>query len=121
MIEGKSMKVYITDLASYNNGNLVGEWVSLPMDGEALETKINEILERGSEIDGYGEIHEEYFITDFECEIFDIDEYTDVFKLNEQAQELEDLSDYEKSAVSFLLEIISCFSSILRSSSTFCS
>ena len=53
------MNVYITDLASYNNGNLVGEWVSLPLDNEDLKSKINSILELGSEIDGYGETHEE--------------------------------------------------------------
>lgn len=30
--EENTMEIYITDLAAYNNGHLIGEWVSLPMD-----------------------------------------------------------------------------------------
>ena len=98
------MNVYITDLASYNNGNLVGEWVSLPLDNEDLKSKINSILELGSEIDGYDEIDEEYFITDFECDYYDVDEYENISKLNEIAELMEGLSDYERKAVTFLLD-----------------
>ena len=98
------MNVYITDLASYNNGNLVGEWVSLPMDNEDLKSKINSILELGSEIDGYDEIHEEYFITDFECDYYDVDEYENIDNLNNIAHSMESLNDYERKAVKFLLD-----------------
>ena len=98
------MNVYITDLASYNNGNLVGEWVTLPLDNEDLKSKINSILELGSKIDGYGETHEEYFITDFECDYYDVDEYENIPKLNEMTELMEGLNDYEKKAVKFLLD-----------------
>ena len=36
------LKVYITDLSAYNQGFLIGKWVSLPMAMEDLE---NELLE----------------------------------------------------------------------------
>ena len=98
------MEIYITDLASYNSGNLVGEWVSLPMDETDLNTKIQEILQRGSEIDGYGETHEEYFITDLECDYYDVDEYENISTLNKMAQSVENLSNEEKNGVKFLLE-----------------
>lgn len=98
------MKVYISDLASYNNGNLVGEWVSLPLAENDLQSKINSILELGSEVDGYAEAHEEYFITDFECDYYDVDEYENISKLNEIAESMEGLNDYERKAVKFLLD-----------------
>lgn len=96
------IKVYITDLAAYNNGHLIGEWVSLPMDEEDLRAKINEILSVGSQVCEDDE-HEEMFITDFECDFLEIGEYADPFQLNEIAEQAECLSDYEVKAIKFLL------------------
>ena len=50
------MKIYITNLAKYNEGVLKGEWVSLPIDETALQPKIKNIL--GAD--------EELFISDYD-------------------------------------------------------
>lgn len=96
------MEIYITDLAAYNNGHLIGEWVALPIDEDDLRAKITEILATGSEIFGEDE-HEEIFITDYQCGFMEIGEYTDPFQLNEIAEQAENLGDYELKAVKFLL------------------
>ncbi len=96
------MEIYITDLAAYNNGNLIGEWVALPMDADDLQAKITEILSTGAKACKNGE-HEEIFITDYECDFMEIGEYSDPFQLNEIAEQANDLSDYELKAIKFLL------------------
>jgi hypothetical protein len=100
--EGNTMEIYITDLAAYNNGHLVGEWVSLPMNEENLTSKINEILSIGAEACGDDE-HEEIFITDYECDYMEIGEFDNPFKLNEMAEQADGLNDHELKMVEFLL------------------
>lgn len=96
------MEIYITDLAAYNNGHLIGEWVSLPMDEDDLKAKINEILTIGAEVCEDDE-HEEIFITDYECNFIEIGEYDNPFKLNKIAQQADELNDHERKMVGFLL------------------
>jgi len=98
------MKIYLTDLAAYNNGHLVGEWLTLPLEEEELKEAIDGILSRGLELCGYGNAHEEYFITDWECELFDIGEHESPYSLNEKALKVEDLNGEEMRKVRFLLE-----------------
>ena len=50
------MKIYLTNLGKYNEGELVGEWVELPASQEELEKVFERI--------GINEEYEEYFITD---------------------------------------------------------
>ncbi|WP_295022709.1 antirestriction protein ArdA [Sulfurimonas sp.] len=97
------IKTYITDLAAYNNGHLIGEWVALPMDEDDLRAKITQILATGAQVCEDDE-HEEIFITDFECDFMEIGEYSDPFQLNEIAEQAENLSYYEFKAVKFLLK-----------------
>lgn len=99
------LKVFITDLAAYNTGYLIGRWAAIPMDSEVLQQTLTVILAEGSEVCGDGK-HEEYFLTDWEWsdyEFMSIGEYSNVFELNEQLQPLEFKSDYELKAISFLL------------------
>lgn len=96
------MEIYITDLAAYNNGYLIGEWVALPMDENDLSAKIREILAIGAEACGDTE-HEEIFITDYESDLVSIGEYDDIFSLNAMAEKSEFLNDYEIKAIKFLL------------------
>ena len=102
------LKIYITDLAAYNNGYLVGEWVSLPINEEDLSLKIKDILEAGSKACGFGETHEEYFITDYEFEtefkLFEVEEYSNPYTLNEELEKFVALEDYDLKRVSFLLD-----------------
>lgn len=100
------LRVYITDLAAYNNGFLVGEWVSLPLDPAKLTYKIREILTEGQLQCNDAQHHEEWFITDYEwtggASMFTVDEYADVFALNDLVDELSGLCEHELLQVKFL-------------------
>ncbi len=92
------LKVFITNLGKYNEGELIGEWVSLPVD----ENELEEVLERI----GINEEYEEYFITDYETE-FDglkVDEYSNIEELNELAEQLERLDEYDLEKVGAIVE-----------------
>jgi antirestriction protein len=89
------IKIWFANLAKYNEGELVGEWLSLPMSEDDLREKMAKIL---------GE-DEEYFLADWECEITGIvNEYCSPLKLNEIAEELESLSDSDLKRVRYLSE-----------------
>lgn len=96
------MTIYITDLGAYNQGHLIGEHISLPMDEDDLKSKIDEILSIGEKACGDTE-HEEIFITDYECDFMEIGEYDDPYKLNEIAQKMERMNDHFKKMTKFLL------------------
>ena len=101
------MRVYITDLAAYNQAFLIGKWVSLPMKEDELSQTIKEILNWGEEACSDESIHEEYFLTDWEGEeFFHVGEYTNVFKLNEEIVRFDELNldDSSKKCVNFLME-----------------
>ena len=66
--EQTMLKVYITDLAAYNSGYLIGEWVTLPIEREELTNGIQQILQLGCVDCGNSETHEEWFITDYDWE-----------------------------------------------------
>lgn len=89
------LKVFLTNLGKYNEGELIGEWVSLPVD----ESELEEVLERIG-------INEEYFITDYETEIdgLKVDEYSNIEELNELAAQLEDLDEYDLEKVGAIIE-----------------
>lgn len=82
-----TFRLYIADLAAYNEGELKGEWIDLPMDTEDL----NEVLAR----------HSNNFKTDWAIHDYDndlglrIEEYADIHDLNELAASLESLSSEE--------------------------
>ena len=79
------MKIFITDLAKYNEGVLKGEWICLPMDEMKLQFKINNIL--GSD--------EEFFISDYEAPIT-IEEYDDIADLNDFAEKLDGIQEKDE-------------------------
>lgn len=91
------ISAYVTNLGLYNEGYLCGEWVTFPID----EDEERELMDR-IKID---EFHEEYFITDYETDIsgLEIGEYTSIASLNEMAEALEDLSDYDAEIVEALI------------------
>lgn len=99
------LEIFLTDLQAYNEGHLVGKWIKLPLTKFELSQAISEVLTEG-EYESGSEDHEEYFITDW-CydshEFKQIDEYENIYELNEQLQLLEDKSEYELKAISFLV------------------
>lgn len=85
--------VFLTNLGKYNEGYLVGEWVSLPTTHEELQ----EVFKRigiGSK-DSFGYTYEEWFITDYDIDIYGVSnllgEYTNLDELNYLASRLDEL------------------------------
>lgn len=80
------IKGYITNLGKYNEGELIGKWISFPISDEELQEVYKEI--------GINEEYEEYFFTDWECDIdLDFGEYVSISKVNETAELLENWGD----------------------------
>lgn len=94
-------RVYITNLGKYNEGELVGKWLDLPCDD--IETELASIGV-SDEPDENGRYYEEYFITDYENDYdYEVGEYDSLEELNERAEELENLEDYEKEVLSAII------------------
>jgi len=83
------ISAYITNLGKYNEGELVGKWHDFPTTKEAITQTFREIG-----IDGIR--YEEFFITDYDCEvegIYDkLGEYSSVDELNYLATKLDDMT-----------------------------
>lgn len=84
------ISVFITNLGKYNEGELVGEWLTLPTTSEQVNLCLKRI-----EIDVYN--YEEFFFTDYESTINGvsdhISEYSNLNELNYLASKLEELSN----------------------------
>ena len=76
---------YITNLGKYNEGELIGKWIEFPIDEDDLKKALEEI--------GINEKYEEYFITDYENNIFDFGEYTSIAEINEIVEKYEELCE----------------------------
>ena len=98
------MKIYITNLGKYVEGYLIGKWVQLPIDEDALEKVLEAI--------GIDDYYEEFFITDYETEIVgvgnSIGEYSSLAELNRLAERLEDLCQSDADKLEAVLEYTSC-------------
>ena len=90
------LSVFITNLGKYNEGELVGEWVDLPVSNAELQ----DVLKRigiSDQPDEYGNYYEEYFITDYETDLdgLEVGEYDSINHLNKLAESIENLSAWE--------------------------
>jgi len=90
------IKIFLTNLSAYSRGNLLGKWVTLPAN---INKEIAEVMAMGEPGD------EEWFITDFDAP-FHIDEYADLNKLNDIAEELQGLDETETSKITFLMNTL---------------
>jgi len=93
------MNIFITNLGKYNEGELVGEWVELPISEEELQEVFKRI--------GINEEYEEYFITDYECDFYEVGEYENIETLNEIAEKMEELSEEEQKVVKAIMNDLS--------------
>lgn len=105
------LRIYLSDLAAYNKGYLLGEWITLPMPQTQLDASLDKILTSAAALCsiemGYYELHEEYFITDYEwegIELYSIDEYANLEQLNRECHLLDRLSQQELKALKFILD-----------------
>lgn len=90
------IKIFLTNLGKYNEGELVGEWVELPISNEELQEVFKRISIDGKE-------YEEYFITDYECDFYEVGEYENLDTLNEIAERIEELDEEESKVVKTLI------------------
>lgn len=92
------IKIWLGDLSAYNAGILKGEWLSLPMDPEALQAKVELYTCNGQS---------DYFIADSETpEGIKIGEYSNPTQLNELAESLAELSERDLDRVIYLIDDI---------------
>ena len=89
------MNIYLTNLGKYNEGELVGEWVQLPISDEELQEVFKRI--------GINEKYEEYFITDYECDFYEIGEYESISTLNEMVEKFDNLDEEQEQVVKVLM------------------
>lgn len=77
------INVFVTNLGRYNEGDLVGEWLTLPATEADIQATFDTI--------GLNDEYEEYFLTDWECEFegITISEYSNLHHLNKLAEKLE--------------------------------
>lgn len=90
-------RIYLTNLAMYNEGQLVGKWLDLPLTEKNLTKELHEVL--GDD--------EEYFITDYESPI-KIAEYENLSDLNAFVLQLQDLDEYDQQKILYLLDVMGC-------------
>ena len=92
------IQIFLTNLGRYVEGCLIGEWVKLPVADDKLEEVFARI--------GINERYEEYFITDYESLFpnLHISEYASIGKLNEFAERVEELADYDYDKLAAVLE-----------------
>ena len=88
---------FITNLGKYNEGALVGEWVKFPTTAEELK-QVFARIGIGAK-DDFGQVYEEWFITDYDCYVdglYDLlGEYANLDELNYLASKLDDMSQDE--------------------------
>lgn len=95
-----TISIYLNTWKNYNiNGAGGGFWVDLPCD-------IDEELERLAESTGEEVDEMEVFINNFETSLdsYYIDEDSDIYKLNETAEEIAGLDDYELEKLNAIIE-----------------
>lgn len=109
------IKIYIANLGKYNEGELVGAWVELPITEEELnkvfaEIKLGYFDNDGNYHHGYfgnGSFYEEFAIHDYECDIdgVEISEWANIWELNELAEMLEKTDEYDRKIIESCLEV----------------
>lgn len=77
------MQVYIVNLGKYNEGELVGDWFTPPIDFDTVKDRI-----------GLNDEYEEYAIHYYELP-FDVGEYTSVSEINRKCALIEELEGTE--------------------------
>ena len=102
------IKVFLTNLGKYNEGELLGEWVELPVSQEELTKVFDRIQichDKVDYSDECGNPYEEYFITDYETDIegVEVGEYSNLNELNEIAEQLDELEEDAQEAIQAML------------------
>jgi antirestriction protein len=87
------IRIYVADLAAHNDGRLIGEWLTLPVDSDTLENVMNRMTHDGQH---------DYAIHDYEAP-FSIAESDDPWELNEIAEQLDSV-DIDSGVLELILD-----------------
>lgn len=92
------IKIFLTNLGKYNEGCLMGEWVKLPVPEDKLEMVLKRI--------GINSEYEEFFISDYESLFSNlhISEFSSIAELNELAERIDELEDFDYDKLGAVLE-----------------
>lgn len=101
----KVMSIALTNLHKYVCGVLDFTWLDLPASPEEIQAAFDKIQVSHGDKKYYSSesIMEEAFITDYECDFYNVGEYESIEKLNEMSEEIDALEDYEKEIVKALI------------------
>ena len=97
------LNIFVNTWGNYNeNGADGGEWITLPMDPDELEEKMQAIA------DAMGDHDPEFFINDYEwtveIELGDVHEMDSITEWNERCNEAADLEEYELEEIAAAIE-----------------
>lgn len=100
------LNICIQNLGKYNEGELLFKWLELPATEEEIDKALSEIKICHENVDGdyieftdeFGQPYEEMHIPDWECDFegLEYNEWASIRELNEIAEQLDSLSDYER-------------------------
>ena len=98
------LNIFVNTWGNYNeNGADGGEWVTLPMDADELQEKLESITKNMGDMDPEFAIHDYEWTCEWEGD--EISEYDNIFELNEYCQKLSELDEYESHVYSAAVEI----------------
>ena len=94
------INLYIANLGKYNEGQLVGAWVALPVAKDELARILREEVK-------INEMYEEWAVHDYECDIdgVEISEWANIWELNELAERLGKTDEYNRKIIESCLEV----------------
>lgn len=99
------IRIYLANLAAYNAGKLEGQWLDLPMDEDELREVINELTNNGKH---------DFAILDWETDYkIEISEYSDPYDLNNLAETIDELKDWEQEDIMYIMEAVDDFEEAL--------
>ncbi len=102
------LNIYIANLGKYNEGELVGEWVNLPITEEELEA-VYKRIGISEEPDEDGNFYEETAIHNFDTDLpLEVGEWDDVLELSQMVEGYEDLDEWEQHTVAAIIEATGC-------------
>lgn len=91
------IRIFVTNLSKYVEGCLVGEYVELPIPWDKFQEVLNRI---------HVDAQHEYFISDYESLFSNlhISEFSSIAELNELAERIEELADFDYDKLGAVLE-----------------
>lgn len=91
------IRIFLTNLGNYTEGELIGEWLELPASKEAINSTLKRIGSSDCP-DSFGRIYEEYFISDYETDIsgLTIPEFCNLNDLNDLAEVINSFTSEEQ-------------------------